>query len=65
MISCAFLTSEVISENNDEKNHHLRDGRFQNRYASSIEKSFSDLIKWWWEGENPEVVFFELSENDP
>ncbi len=62
---CTSLSSEEILKGNDEKKHHLTGEIFKNRYGSSIDKSFSDLIKWWWEGENPEIVDFEVSDNDP
>ncbi len=64
LLSCAFLSSREISES-DNKKHHLPDGTFKNRFDSSIDKSFSDLIKWWWNGETPEDVDFEIAENDP
>ena len=64
MISCASLNSKEISES-DKKKHHLSDGTFKNLYPSSTKKSFSDLIKWWWNGVTPKAVDFELSDNDP
>ena len=64
LISCAFLSSREIIEN-DEKKHHLTDGTFKNRFDSYIDKSFLDLIKWWWNGETPIAVDFEIVENDP
>ena len=62
---CASLSSKEIFKGNFEKKHHLEGGTFKNRFGSSISKPFADLIKWWWEGENPEPVDFELSDNDP
>ena len=59
------MNSKEVSESDIKKKHHLSDGTFKNRFASSIEKSFSDLIRWWWEGDNPEAVDFEISDNDP
>jgi len=65
MISCASLNSKEISESDNKKKHHLSDGTFKNLYPSSTKKSFSDLIKWWWNGVTPKAVDFELSDNDP
>ena len=65
LISCAFLSSREISKSDEKNKHHLPDGTFKNRFDSSIDKSFSDLIKWWWNGKTPKVVDFEIAENDP
>ncbi len=58
MIGCASLSSKEISESYNKKKHHLSDGTFKNLYPSSTKKSFSDLIKWWWNGVTPKAVFF-------
>jgi len=65
MISCAYLSSSEIPKKEDFKKHHLSDGSFKNSYVNSIDKSFSDLIKWWWNSKKPEVVDFEKADNDP
>ena len=65
LFGCTFLNSKEIKISDGKKNHHLPDGTFKNRYGSSIDKSFSDLIRWWWESDNPESIEFELSDNDP
>ena len=45
--------------------HHLPDGSFRNNDQSSINKPFSDLLKWWWNGEKPEPIRFPLAKNNP
>ena len=65
VFSCAILNSREIIESDPKKKHHLSDGSFKNKFDSSIDKSFSDLVKWWWNGVNPETVDFELADNDP
>ena len=47
------------------KSHHLTDGTFKNNYLDSIDKPFSELLKWRWNRVNPEPVAFPLAENDP
>ena len=48
-----------------KKAHHLSDGSFKNVYDSSINKPFSELIKWRWSRSQPEPFNFKLHENDP
>ena len=47
------------------KSHHLADGTFKNNYIDSIEKPFSELLKWQWNRVSPEPLAFPLAENDP
>ena len=47
------------------KSHHLADGTFKNNYIDSINKPFSELLKWQWNRVSPEPVAFPLAENDP
>ncbi|HCB32393.1 MAG TPA: MBL fold metallo-hydrolase, partial [Deltaproteobacteria bacterium] len=42
------IQASKMSKNKLKKEHHLADGSFKNIYASSINKPFSDLIKWRW-----------------
>ena len=52
-------------DSDTKKHHHLPDGSFQNVYFSSINKPFSDLIKWRWGRTQPEIFNFKLYKNDP
>ena len=45
--------------------HHLPDGTFRNNYLHSINKPFSDLLRWWWTQEVRETIRFPLAKNDP
>ena len=47
------------------KTHHLTDGTFKNNYLESIDKPFSNLLKWRWKRVDPEPVAFPMAENDP
>jgi len=47
------------------KSHHLADGTFKNNYIDSIDKPFSELLKWQWNRVSPEPLAFPLAENDP
>ena len=47
------------------KSHHLADGTFKNNYIDSINKPFSELLKWQWNRVSPEPIVFPLAENDP
>jgi len=45
--------------------HHLSDGTFVNTDGEAISKSLSELLRWWWEGNDPEPAEFELIKPDP
>ena len=45
--------------------HHLPDGTFRNNHYPAIDKSRSELLKWWWHRQRPEPVSFPLAEQDP
>ncbi len=47
------------------KPHHLKDGTFTNNYIESIDKPFSDLLKWRWNRKPPDTLAFPLAKNDP
>ena len=63
--SCSLFHGSKMSKNKLKKEHHLADGSFKNIYASSINKPFSDLIKWRWNRTQPEPFNFKLHKNDP
>jgi len=63
--SCSLFHGSKMSKNKLKKEHHLADGSFKNIYASSINKPFSDLIKWSWNRTQPEPFNFKLDKNDP
>ena len=52
-------------DSDPKKYHHLPNGSFKNVYHSSINKPFSDLIKWRWGRTQPEIFNFKLYKNDP
>jgi L-ascorbate metabolism protein UlaG (beta-lactamase superfamily) len=62
---CFQIQASKMSKNKLNKEHHLEDGSFKNNYASSINKPFSDLIKWRWNRTQPEPFNFKLHKNDP
>ena len=45
--------------------HHLPDGTFRNTHYPAIDKSRSELFKWWWNRDQPEPVGFPLAEQNP
>ncbi|MGA1597581.1 MAG: MBL fold metallo-hydrolase [bacterium] len=53
------------SSTNPMPKHHLPDGTFRNNYLESIDKPFTDLIKWRWNSQTPEPLSFPLADNDP
>ena len=63
--SCSLFHGSKMSKNKLKKEHHLADGSFKNIYASSINKPFSDLIKWSWNRTQPEPFNFKLDKNNP
>ena len=62
---CFQIQAGKISKNQPNKEHHLEDGSFKNNYSSSINKTFSDLIKWRWNRTEPKPFNFKLHKNDP
>jgi len=62
---CFQIQASKMSKNELNKEHHLEDGSFKNNYSSSINKPFSDLIKWRWNRTQPEPFNFKLDKNDP
>ena len=62
---CFQIQASKMSKNKLNKEHHLEDGSFKNNYSSSINKTFSDLIKWHWNRTQPEPFNFKLHKNDP
>ena len=64
MSGCAHSQSTSEAESPLPK-HHLPDGTFRNNYRSSINKPFSDLLRWWWTQEIPESISFPLAKNNP
>ena len=54
-----YLSAQTI------KPHHLAEGTFKNNYIDSIDKSFSEWIKWSWNRTAPDSVEFPMAENDP
>ena len=62
---CFQIQASKMSKNKLNKEHHLEDGSFKNNYSSSINKPFSDLIKWRWNRTQPEPFNFKLHKNDP
>jgi len=63
--NCSQSQSITMPKNNLKKKHHLEDGSFKNNYSNSINKPFSDLIKWRWNRVLPEPFTFKLDKNDP
>ncbi len=57
---CAYSESKPMP-----KKHHLPDGTFRNNYLESIDKPFTDLIKWRWNAERTDPISFPLAQNDP
>ena len=64
MSGCAHSQSTPEAESPLPK-HHLPDGTFRNNNRSSINKPFSDLLRWWWTQEIPESISFPLAKNNP
>ena len=62
---CFQIQASKMSKIELNKEHHLEDGSFKNNYSSSINKPFSDLIKWRWNRTQPEPFNFKLDKNDP
>ena len=63
-ILCGCFQNLLLSAQN-MKSHHLADGTFKNNYIDSIDKPFSELLKWQWNRVSPEPLAFPLAENDP
>ena len=59
------MISSEISDGEKNKEHHLADGSFKNRFSGAITKPFSEVIKWWWNRDSPQAIPFQLESNDP
>ena len=65
LLSGLLLSGCAYSESKPMPKHHLPDGTFRNNYLESIDKPFTDLIKWRWNAERTDPISFPLAQNDP
>jgi N-acyl-phosphatidylethanolamine-hydrolysing phospholipase D len=63
-LGCLHIANPM-TQNSEKPKHHLPDGTFRNNYLPSLDKPFSDLLKWQWTRERQGPISFERAKNDP
>ena len=61
MTALPFLTARAEGLSS----HHLANGTFRNTYIDSVDKPFTDLLRWRRESPPTDVLSFPIAENDP
>lgn len=62
--TCGHSPSQMNMSDHLPK-HHLPDGTFRNNYLPSMDKPFSDFLKWRWNQDRQDPITFPIAKNNP